>query len=139
MKMERKFKVTIGEKTFVVTVEEVSGEVKAAPPPAPITPPTVAVKPPVEEKLPEVPVKEVAQVAEPAPSGEGVVRAPMPGTILSIKRSVNDMVKAGDVLLTLEAMKMENEIHAPRSGVIKTIAVSEKQSVNYGEVLVVID
>jgi len=139
MKMERKFKVTIGEKTFIVTVEEVSGEVKATPQPAPTTPPAVTVKPPMEEKLPEVPVKEVARVAEPAPGGEGVVRAPMPGTVLSIKRNVNDRVKAGDVLLTLEAMKMENEMYAPRSGVIKKIAVSEKQSVNYGEVLVVID
>jgi len=99
----------------------------------------VAVKPSMEEKLPEAPVKDVARVAEPTLGGEGVVRAPMPGTVLSIKRNVNDRVKAGDVLLTLEAMKMENEIYAPRSGVIKKIAVSEKQSVNYGEVLVVID
>jgi len=127
--MKRKFRVTIGEKTFLVEVEEVGVE---AIPPTPIPEAsTPLAKRMTERRVPEAPEMEIAR--------EGVVRAPMPGTILSIKCEANSEVKAGDLLLTLEAMKMENEIYAPKSGVVKKIAVSEGQSVKHGEVLVVID
>jgi biotin carboxyl carrier protein len=59
----------------------------------------------------------------------------MPGTILDIKVKPGDAVKAGDVLLILEAMKMENEIIAPSAGTIDTIQVSKGSSVNAGDVL----
>ncbi len=124
--MERKFKVTIGEKTFIVKVEEIREAVPVTTSEAPTQPPT-EVKPAV---------RAVTRSPEPSLSEEGVVIAPMPGVILSIKCHVNDEVTVGEVLLTLEAMKMENEITAPKSGVVKKIAVSENQKVGYGDILV---
>lgn len=70
-------------------------------------------------------------------TGENV-KAPMQGSILSIKVSKGDRVSKGDVLLVLEAMKMENEILAPVSGVVGDIFVSEGKSVNNEDVLLVI-
>ena len=68
----------------------------------------------------------------------GAVTAPMPGRITSIKVREGDRVKEGDVLLILEAMKMENEIASPRSGVVREVMVKEGASVNRGDPLVVI-
>jgi biotin carboxyl carrier protein len=62
----------------------------------------------------------------------------MQGTILDVKVKVGDMVKEGDVLLILEAMKLENEIKAPFGGKVVDIKVSKGQSVNAKEVLVVL-
>ena len=72
-----------------------------------------------------------------APNGAGNVKvsAPMPGKILSVKASVGQAVKRGEVILILEAMKMENEIVASQDGVVASIDVSEGQSVESGEVL----
>ena len=123
--MERKFKITIGEKTFTVKVEEVTEVVTPATP-----------KVPVRTQVVETPAIAVTRAPTLTPSEEGVVRAPMPGVILSIKRKVGNKVEAGDLLLTLEAMKMENNVYAPKSGVIKKVAVSEKQSVKYGDILI---
>ncbi len=131
--MKRKFKVTIGEKTFTVEVEEVTEAVSVAP-----TIRKLSVGLPVEDKLLEKP-KASAWESVSTLDDEKVVRAPLPGVVISIKCKIRDNVKAGDPLLTLEAMKMENEIRAPKSGAVKRIAVSEKQSVNYGDVLVEID
>jgi biotin carboxyl carrier protein len=61
----------------------------------------------------------------------------MPGTILKITVSVGDRVKEGDVLIILEAMKMENEIMAPNDGVISQISVAVGASVETGDVLIV--
>jgi len=69
---------------------------------------------------------------------EGVVTAPMAGKIISVKIKKGDSVKMGDVLCTLEAMKMENEITASKNGEIKEIKVKEGQTVNADEVLVMI-
>jgi biotin carboxyl carrier protein len=131
--MKRKFKVTIGEKTFVVEVEELTEAVSST-----TLAPKLALRPSVEEKSVEVP-KALAQTPVSMLDDEGVVRAPMPGVVISIKCKVGRKVKASDLLLTLEAMKMENEIRAPKSGVVKRIVVSEKQSVNYDDLLVEID
>lgn len=70
---------------------------------------------------------------------EEKVTAPLLGKVLSIKVKTGDRVREGSVLLTIEAMKMENEILSPRDGTIKRIAVSEGQIINYGDLLVVIE
>ena len=80
----------------------------------------------------------VAQAAAPAPaaSGEGeAISSPMPGTILDVKVNVGDNVKKGQVLMILEAMKMENEIMAGTDGVITSIGVTKGASVQTGDAL----
>jgi glutaconyl-CoA decarboxylase len=62
----------------------------------------------------------------------------MPGKVLRVVTSVGASVNAGDLLLVLEAMKMENEIQAPSAGTVKEIKVSDGSPVNTGDVLVVI-
>ena len=63
----------------------------------------------------------------------------MPGTILDVKVAQGQAVKKGDVLLILEAMKMENEILAPQDGTVAQVAVSKGASVNSGDALVVLN
>ena len=71
-------------------------------------------------------------------AGAVAVKAPMPGNILDVKVAAGASVKAGDVLVILEAMKMENEIFAPCDGTVSSVAVSKGAAVNPGDVLCVI-
>jgi pyruvate carboxylase subunit B len=66
------------------------------------------------------------------------VTAPIPGVVTELRVSPGQEVKTGQVLLILEAMKMQNEIPSPRDGVVKEIPVARGASVNTGDVLVVI-
>ncbi len=80
----------------------------------------------------------LAAAAAPAPAatGEGeAIASPMPGTILDVKVNVGDSVKKGQVLMILEAMKMENEIMAGTDGVITSIGVTKGASVQTGDAL----
>ena len=130
----KKFNITVNGKSYEVDVEEVGGvsmpspvrrqeapKAAPAPTPAPAAP------------TPAAPV----QTAAPVTGGESI-NSPMPGTILDIKVNVGDAVNNGDVLVILEAMKMENEIMAPKAGKVLSINVSKGASVNSGDVLVVI-
>jgi glutaconyl-CoA/methylmalonyl-CoA decarboxylase subunit gamma len=67
--------------------------------------------------------------------GAGQIKAPLPGTILEVKKRIGDEVKSGDTVLIMEAMKMENEIKADRNGKIKEIKVNNGDSVLEGEIL----
>ena len=69
-------------------------------------------------------------------AGAVTVKAPMPGNILDVKVKAGASVKAGDVLVILEAMKMENEIVAPQDGTVASINVNKGDNVNSGDVLV---
>lgn len=81
-----------------------------------------------------------APAAAPAASGKGEpVLAPMQGNILNVMVKVGDSVKAGQTILILEAMKLENEIKAPRDGVVASIAVSKGQAVNNKAVLLTLE
>ena len=134
MELKRSFKVDVEGKTYVVEVEEL-GEAKPKPlstPTSTVSRPSATVARPTRTEAPPPPPKDVPF----SPAGPGLVKAPLTGVVLSVKRSVGESVKAGDVLLILEAMKMENEVYAPTSGIIKKIAVSEKQSVKQGDLLV---
>ena len=75
----------------------------------------------------------------PAASGAGVIHAIMPGTIVRVLVEEGASVTAGDVILVLEAMKMENELRAPVSGTVKTIHVQTGQAVETNAVLVEIE
>ena len=78
--------------------------------------------------------------AAPAASGKGEpVLAPMQGNILNVMVKVGDSVKAGQTIIILEAMKLENEIKAPRDGVVSSIAVSKGQAVNNKAVLLTLE
>ena len=84
-----------------------------------------------------------AQSAAPAPasapaasaSGSVSVESPMPGTILDVKVSAGDRVTRGQVLMILEAMKMENEIVAPADGQVSAVLVQKGSAVNSGDIL----
>ena len=67
------------------------------------------------------------------------VTAPMPGTILDVKAAVGAAVKKGDILVILEAMKMENEILAAQDGTVAQVLVAKGASVNSGDVMVVLN
>lgn len=69
----------------------------------------------------------------------GVVTAVMPGLVIKINKKVGDKAEAGEVILILEAMKMQNEIHAKQSGVVKQIHVKQGESVEMRQVLAVIE
>lgn len=79
----------------------------------------------------------VAAAPAPVAAGEGeAITAPLPGSVLDIKVQAGSSVKAGDVLVVLEAMKMENEIMAPRDGVISGVAATKGATVDTGAPLV---
>ncbi|MCA9976163.1 MAG: biotin/lipoyl-binding protein [Anaerolineales bacterium] len=73
-----------------------------------------------------------------ADSGEGEVKAPMPGIIIAVPAVVGNVVKQGDKVIILESMKMENELRAPRDGIITQVKVTTGASVEKDQVLLVI-
>lgn len=81
--------------------------------------------------------KSIAKTSSPAAhKGAGAIKSPLPGVILNVKAREGDVVKIGDTLLVLEAMKMENNIEADKEGVIKSIRVKAGDSVLEGDLLV---
>lgn len=89
----------------------------------------------------EAPLREAvgtAEVAHPRPAVEKVVTCPMPGTVITVNVNVGDRVRTGDVLLTLESMKIQNEVRAPVDGEVMEIHVSERANVRRAEHLVTI-
>jgi biotin carboxyl carrier protein len=98
---------------------------------------SAAVVPPRAPAQVQKPIAAASQAQSPvASTGDAAVRSPMAGLVLSVRVKVGDRVSAGDELLMLEAMKMENAITAHREGTIKRVAVEAQQVVNQGDVLV---
>ena len=127
-----KYKVTLNGRTYEVEVEAgkamLIDEYAAVAPVAPVAAAPVAAAP-------------AAPVAAPAAAGVTVsggeaVNAPMPGNILKVNVAVGQSVKKGEVLVVLEAMKMENEIMAPCDGVVAGVHVNKGDSVDSGKALV---
>ena len=127
----KKFLIKVNGNQYEVEVEEVRDGVPqpaaaVAATPAPVAAPTAAA----------VPASAAAKVSSEVPAGAAKVIAPMPGTILKVSVKTGDTVKKGQVLLILEAMKMENEIVAAADGTIASVNVSSGASVNAGDILV---
>lgn len=127
----KNYEVEVTETDAIVTgITEVPVMVAAAPAAAPVAAPVEA---PKAEEAPAAPA------APAAPTASGTqVKAPMPGTILAVKASAGQAVKAGDVIVVLEAMKMENDIVAPCDGTIKEIVVTKGTTVNTDDILAII-
>ena len=127
--MSNKYRVVVDGTAYTVEVESLGAGAVSAPVAAPAAAPAPAA-PAAPAPAPEAP----AAVAE----GASTVTAPMPGKILSLKVNVGDTVNSGDLVLLLEAMKMENEVFASASGKVTEIRVKGGDSVNTGDVLMVI-
>ena len=121
----KNYRITVNGTSYDGSVEELSGG--AAPVAAPVAAAPVAAPAPA------------AAPAAPAPAAGGTgsvkVSSPMPGKILAVKANVGDSVKKGQVILILEAMKMENEVVAPEDGTIASIDVTVGASVESGDTL----
>ena len=109
----KKYRVNVNGTAYEVEIEEMTG----APAAAPVTAPAAAPAPAVS-----------------GGAGESI-NAPMPGNILSVNVAAGDTVKKGQVLMVLEAMKMENEIMAPRDGKVTAVAVAKGAAVESGALL----
>ena len=131
--MSNKYRVVVDGTAYTVEVESLGA---GAAMPAPVAAPAAAPAP----AAPAAPAPAPAAPAAPAPVAEGAntVTAPMPGKILSLKVNVGDTVNNGDLVLLLEAMKMENEVFATAAGKVTEIRVKGGDSVNTGDVLMVI-
>ena len=112
----KKYKVTVNGTASEIELEELTGAAPAAATAAPVPTPAPAA----------------------APAGGEQVTSPMPGTILAINVAAGDTVKRGQVLMVLEAMKMENEIMCPCDGKIASVNTSKGASVESGTLLCVI-
>ena len=130
-----KYKVTLNGRTYEVEVVADKAmcvaEYEAIAPAAPVAAAPVA-----------APV--AAPAAAPAAGGMTVtggesVKAPMPGNILKVAVSAGQSVKEGDLLVVLEAMKMENEIFAPKSGTVAQVLVQKGATVDTGATMVVLN
>lgn len=113
----KRFNITVNGKAYDVAVEEVGAGSAPAAAPAQTAAPAAA------------------PVPAAAPAGGTAVKAPMPGNILEVKVNPGDTVAEGQVLMVLEAMKMENDIVAPKAGTVASVNVKKGDSVNRDDLL----
>lgn len=113
-----KYKISLNGKVYEVEVEKLE----------------IGAEAPAKEEKAQV--NNTPKVAESAPSGSEDITAPIPGGIWDIKVKVGDAVKAGQILVVIEAMKLENEIVSPRDGKITAINVTKGDTVALGDKLV---
>ena len=129
-----KYKVTLNGRTYEVEVEAgkamLLDEYEAVVPSAPAAPVAAA---------PVAAAPAAAPAAAAAPVAGEAVTAPMPGNILKVNVTAGQAVKEGDLLVVLEAMKMENEIFAPKSGTVAQVLVQKGSTVDTGATMVVLN
>lgn len=115
----KKYRVTVNGTVYEVELEELTGSAPVSAPAAPAAAP--------------------APAAPAAPAAGEQICAPMPGNILAVNVTAGQAVKKGDVLMVLEAMKMENEIMAPHDAKVAQVLAAKGATVNTGDVLVVLE
>ena len=128
----KKLRITVEGKTYEVEVEILGSRIASVAPaaaPAPAAP-APAVSAPVAAPAAPAPKK-----AAPAPAGAYDVACPLAAVVVAVNVKEGQQVKAGDLLVTLEAMKMNTPVNSPADGTVAKICVSAGQSVNEGEVL----
>ncbi|MBS5788030.1 MAG: biotin/lipoyl-binding protein [Clostridioides difficile] len=128
--MIKKYNITVNGNSYEVEVEEIGSEGVQ-----------VSRAQSIQQSTPKMPPKEAnnsASKLNTQSGGSGTVSAPMPGTINDVKVKIGDSVKKGQVLLVLEAMKMENEIMASVDGNVTSVNVSKGASVSVGDTLITI-
>ena len=145
---EMKYNFTINDKKYEVAVGVIQGgiaqvQVNDIPYEVVMDTQAEAVKPsPAPKTAPAATAKPVPKAAAPAPQPAaacgGAITAPIPGLILSVKVSVGDTVKAGQIVATMEAMKMENNLTSTVSGTVKEIRVQKGAEVSTGDVVMII-
>jgi biotin carboxyl carrier protein len=130
------YNITVNGVTYTVEVEEVGATAAvAAPAAAPVAAPVAAPAPAA------APAPKAAPAAPKATGAAGAVsvKAPMPGNIMKVNCKAGASVKKGDVLIVLEAMKMENDICAPQDGVVASVEVAQGATVETDAVLVTLN
>ena len=123
----RHYRVNVNGTSYEISVEEITAEEAKK---------SVAAAPSASAPAP---APAPAPASAPASEGATTVSSPMPGTILSVSVSAGSTVKKGDILMILEAMKMENEIMAPCVGRVASVGVQQGASVKTGDMLCVIE
>ena len=124
------YNITVNGVTYTVEVEEVGATASAPVAAAPVAAPAAA--PAAPKAAPAAPKASGA-------AGAVSVKAPMPGNIMKVNCKVGASVKKGDVLVVLEAMKMENDICAPQDGVVASVEVAQGASVETDALLVTLN
>jgi biotin carboxyl carrier protein len=131
----KKFLIKVNGNQYEVEVEEIKDSVVTSSPAVTVSNPTPAPAPaPTPAPKAAVPKKSAGGSA-----GSVKVEAPMPGTILAVNVKPGDSVKKGQVLVILEAMKMENEILAPQDGTVASVDTSSGASVDSGDLLITLN
>lgn len=133
----KKFKITVNGQAYEVEVEEIGSAAAAAPVAAPAPAPQPAA-PATPAAAPAPSAASSPAAMEPIPDGAVVIKAPMPGKISALKSEAGQAVKRGDVLLVLEAMKMQNDITATAEGKLHSLRVNVGDNVKTGDALAVI-
>ncbi len=135
----KKFNITINGKTYAVDVEEVN-EVSTTPNLQNIESQNIRTKSIAPQNATQQSTAQQSTTPQTNVSSSAAqITAPMPGTIFEMKVKEGDAVVTGEVVLVLEAMKMENEIFSPTNGVIKSVMVKTGGLVNAGDILIEIE
>lgn len=129
----KNLRITVNGKTYDVQVEELSEGSAVSAPAAPVSAPAPAAQP-----AQTAPAAETPAAAPAAPADGEEILCPMPGTILSINVKAGEKISEGDVIVVFEAMKMENEIKAPRDCTVLSVDVSKDDTVETGTLIATI-
>lgn len=132
-----KYIVNLNGKSYEVEVDKTEAVINSVSQTAPAAAPAPVAAPAPAAAPVAAPAPAPAPVAA-APADGVKVCAPMPGTILAVNKTAGESVNAGDIIVVLEAMKMENEIVAPTSGTLKQVLVQKGESVDTDAVIAVI-